>query len=247
MKSLKVAKYNIEGCIKPVVIFYTVVLSLLLVMTGVNVIEEGSIRNSGIDVATVIFLFIAGISTFKESFYFSQANNISRKEYFKGIVMHALPLAAVCSIMDIIINRLFNLMSTCPSNYDMIYGTFSKLGFNTWVQSSDVATLFKTFLFQFSLYTLMVLIGLFVGAMYYRCNKKLRVVISVLPIAIIMGINAIALSYPELQMRVIEVIDKIFGISTQNVYSAIITFLCCIFIVISILYLLIRRAVIKER
>lgn len=247
MKSLKVAKYNIEGSIKPVVIFYTVVLSLLLVMTGVNVIEEGSIRNSGIDVATVIFLFIAGISTFKESFYFSQANNISRKEYFKGIVMHALPLAAVCSIMDIIINRLFNLMSTCPSNYDMIYGTFSKLGFNTWVQSSDVATLFKTFLFQFSLYTLMVLIGLFVGAMYYRCNKKLRVVISVLPIAIIMGINAIALSYPELQMRVIEVIDKIFGISTQNVYSAIITFICGILILIVLLYVLIRKAVIKER
>ena len=76
-------------------------------------------NSSGIEFSSMIFLFVLGLNSFKENFYFTQANNIPRVDYFKSLAITILPIALGMSIIDLIINRVYNIFVACPTMYDM--------------------------------------------------------------------------------------------------------------------------------
>ena len=108
MKSLKVARMNIEGVMKSAIIYYGAFIFILMVLISLYIFG-GRVTMSGIEVSTVIFLFVCGLNSFKSNFYFAKGNGISRKIFIKGLLISSIPIALVMSIIDIIINRINNI------------------------------------------------------------------------------------------------------------------------------------------
>jgi len=242
---------NIKGMIKPTMIFYGIIITIIMVTVVANKMSLGTVSMSGIEASTVIFLFVCGLNSFKTNFYFAKSNNISRKTFIKGILISTLPIAFVTSILDIIVNRITNIFISNPTFYDMSYGEFYNAGGwssgNTWIQSNSLGTIFNTILFQFTLCLVAYLIGLVINMIYYRCNKMMKTVVSVAPIAVIIIINTLAYNFPEIVINISRFINFIFGLDPINVYAAITTFIVISIALALASFMLIRKAVIKER
>ncbi|MBU3110271.1 hypothetical protein [Clostridium lacusfryxellense] len=243
MRSYKLAKYNIKSSIKSIIIFYSILISVLIGMELLSV-SNGNGYTSGLELASTIFLFVFGLNFFRENFYFSQANNIPRADYFKSVVIAILPIALVMSVLDVIINRVYNLFSVSPTMYDMAYN----LSFNLtlWVQSNSIKTLFGTITFLFSFYIAAFGVGLLITMIYYKCNKTMKIIVSLSPIAIITIYGRIAFVNPGFKKMVETFVDNIFGISTKNSYMCVLTFICFFVITMSFVYLMVRKAVVKR-
>ena len=189
MKILKVAKMNFEGIKKSAIIYYFIFICVII---GLMVVSRGIITMSGIEVSTIIFLFVCGLNSFKSNFYFAKSNGISRKIFIEGLLISSIPIALVMSIIDIIINRISNIFIKSPTLYDMIYGNlsvYSGLVYeNNWVQSNSFTNIINTFLFQFSFCLLAYIAGIVINMIYYRSNSYVKVTVSAIPIAFIIFI-----------------------------------------------------------
>ena len=251
MKSLKIAKMNIQAVMKSAMIYYLIVIVIGITICISNYADGVNITMSGIEFATVIFLFVCGLNSFKSNFYFAKSNGVSRSSFIKGMLISSVPIALVMSIIDIIINRLNNIIINNPTLYDMSYGNLVD-GMNgvyngVWVQSNSFTTIINTILFQFSLCLLAYIVGIVINMIYYRSNKYVKVIVSVIPVALIMFTGNCSITNPGLAMKINKFLDYIFGFNPVNVFACIITFLIFSIVLSGIAFLLIRKAVIKEK
>ena len=248
MKSLKIAKMNIEGIVKASIIYYCIFVCVII---GLIAVSGGRSSMSGVEFSTVIFLFVCGLNSFKSNFYFAKSNGISRKTFIKGLLISSIPISLVMSIIDVIINRISNIFIKNPTLYDMAYGNLvgiiGDIHNGYWTQSNSLSTIFNTILFQFSLCLLVYVIGIVINMIYYRSNKYLKVLVSVIPVVFIIFNANFSTKNPGLTMRINEFLDYIFGFNPSNVFACITTFLVLVVILSGVAFLLIRKAIIKER
>lgn len=249
MRELKIAKYQIFESLNAVRIFYMI---MILILAFLSIISNGKINSSGVEFATIIFLFVAGLNSFRSVFKFSQANNVSRKKFIKGVIIGSLAITFSMSLFDVIINRIYNLFVKCPTNFDMIYGSLRGLNVlkerNLWTQSNDIYTLFGTFIWQFAIYSTVFIIGILISLTYYRSNKIVKIIISVVPAMLfIFG------SYAPVQstdnnsnINIVEFIQSFFGWQAQNPYIAVLNLGILSIILSMVIYVLTKKAVIKD-
>lgn len=249
MRLKSIVKYNLSSIKNALIIYYsifiTVCVSLILLSENTN----GSISSSGLEMTSVIFIFITGLNFFKENFYFMKSNNVTRKEFLYGTAISMIPVVLLMSIIDIVINRIYNILIKSPTNYDMIYTSLrSEKWFlnSNWVQSNSIETLFNTFMFQSTIYLVFFSLGFLVTIIYYKCNKLMKVVVSILPVALIMILNIIGVTYPSLINKTNNIIATIFGWDTQNSYMAVLTCVVLYITLIAISRLLTKKAIVKQ-
>jgi hypothetical protein len=248
MRSYKLAKYNIKSSLKSIIIYYTIFIAVITIMTILGTSSGEDVYTSGLELSSIIFLFVIGLNSFKENFYFAQANNISRADYLKAAAIGILPIGLAMSILDVIINRVYNLFRTCPTIYDMAYNSSFGSSFNieAWIQSNSVETLFRTVTFLFAVYIVVFALGLLITMIYYKCSKIMKVVVSISPVAIIAILANIEVNDPGFGEKVEILIKNILGLYTRNSYIAVLTFICLFIITIGFVYLLVRKATVKR-
>ena len=248
MKSLKISKINFEGVRKSAIIYYFI---FICVVIGLIAVSKGTIIMSGIEISTIIFLFVCGLNSFKSNFYFAKSNGISRKTFIKGLLISSIPIALIMSIIDIIINRIINIFIKSPTLYDMSYGSLlGDVGIvygSDWIQINTFSNIFNNILFQFSFCLLAYVVGIVINMIYYRSNKYLKALVSVTPVIFLMFNSNISMKNHILAMKINNFLDYIFGFNPSNVFACITTFLVITVILSGIAFLLIRKAVIKER
>lgn len=246
MKSLKIAKYEFFEILQSMKVYYAIVMAVYTLLTIVSLKTNGETTSSGLEFSTIVFLFIAGLNSVKGSFKFSLGNNITRKTFFKGLVLSSLPIGALMAVLDIILNRIYNLFVDCPTIYDMIYQ--KAFGTSIWTQSNSIGTLFSTGFFLVFLYSMIFVLGIFVNMLYYRSNKVLKVVISVVPFVLLMFFsNANQQLVPQSFWSSFgNFLSKVFGIESHNSYMASFSFIVIAAGISGLIYLLGRRAIIKD-
>lgn len=248
MKSLKISKINFEGVRKSAIIYYFI---FICVVIGLIAVSKGTIIMSGIEISTIIFLFVCGLNSFKSNFYFAKSNGISRKTFIKGLLISSIPITLIMSIIDIIINRIINIFIKSPTLYDMSYGSLlGDVGIvygSDWIQINTFSNIFNNILFQFSFCLLAYVAGIVINMIYYRSNKYVKVLVSVAPVMLMIFNTTLTIRNPRLAMKLNEFIDYIFGFEPLNVFACITTFLVITVILSGIAFLLIRKAVIKEK
>lgn len=251
MKSLKIAKMNTERIMKSAIIYYCIFIFMITTLTAINTLLVGNVIMSGVEISTIIFLFVCGLNSFKSNFYFAKSNGVSRKTFIKGLLISSIPIALVMSIIDIIINRINNIFINNPTFYDMAYGNLvgiiGDVYNGSWTQSNSLNTILNTILFQFSLCLLAYVVGMVINMIYYRANKYVKVLVSVIPVALIILNGNLSIRNPSLAMIINEFLNYIFGFNPVNVFACVATFLVLTVVLWGISFLLIRKAVIKER
>lgn len=242
-KSIKIAKMNFIDIIKAIGIYYISLIAVLMVLFSIGVISDEHNSISGLEVSTMIFIFVCGLNSFKESFYFTQSNNISRKTFLKGTLLTSLSIGILMAIIDFIINRIMNLFMPSPSLYDMGYTTLrnlNNLGLHSqWVQSNSILTIINTILLAFVIYCFAYILGLVINMIYFRADTIMKIAISVIGGGLLITWISTDLSIAPLKV--------ILGINAPNVYIGILTlFVICGILTWSV-YLLIKNAEVGER
>lgn len=251
MKIKSVFKYSVANMVKSIGAFYGIFISVCILLIFLANSSGGSVRSSGVELSSAIFIFIVGLNSFKENFYFMKGNNVSRRDFLYGTMLSMIPIAFVMSFIDVIINRIQNVFITSPTNYDMIYGNARTLDLLTevnkgiWIQSNSIETLLNTFLFQGAVYAFSFALGFVITILYYKSNKLTKVIISVVPVAFIVLLNLISDIYPSILSGAVEFIQFIFGWNTLNPYAAILTFIISFISLSLIARILTKRVVLK--
>ncbi|APF28175.1 putative membrane protein [Clostridium sporogenes] len=243
-KSNKICSYQLETSIKSILVYYGILIGILLLVLIQKkfMYPYSNIQSNGIEIATAIFIFIIALNSFKSSFYFSQGNNVSRNSFILGTIKSGIIISAMLALVDIIINRIYNLFIICPTNFDTIYGKIVYDVNNNWelMLKHSAVTSFKTYLWTFAVYVFLFMLGLVVTMIYFRLNKLGKIVVSSIPFIIIIVLDNIPKHNSD---KIVEFIGNIFGINNKNPYMAILIFIIISILLIAIQYLLIRRAV----
>lgn len=124
------------------------------------------------DFATIVFMFIVGISNYREDLAMSIQNGVSRKTYFISEIIILLLFAAIGATVDTLFAILGNVYESAIDNftYDSCYEQFFLLD-GSFPEAIDYV---KGFVMQFSLDFLALSIGLLTGSVFYRVNKFMK-------------------------------------------------------------------------
>lgn len=247
MKSKIVAKMNTKGIFKAAIIYYAISLLILitLIILDNNTTNSGSV--SGFELITVIFLFVCGLNSFKSNFYFTKSNNVSRKTFVKGILISTVPIALIMSVIDIIIYSISKIFIDNVTFYEATFRRVYLLYADSSIKSNGFMDIINLLLFQFTLCIVAYILGFVINMIYYRSNKFMKVVVSVLPIALFIAYANVMYHSKKISDITTTFFNFIFGFNPANAYAPMITFLLIALVLGATSFLLIKKAVIKEK
>ncbi|TCK98606.1 hypothetical protein EDC19_1038 [Natranaerovirga hydrolytica] len=215
-KEIKTSLYLLSGYRNPILIFYMIMISIaLLIGITSSATATGQVNTtaSGLEISTIIFLFVVGLNAFKEDFKFLMANNVTRKKFYISNILTMLSVTFIMSIIDVTLSYF----------YQAIVGNYESLGNQIYGNMSVIASI----LYYFSLYTLAIVIGLVITIIYYRSNQIMKIIVSITPIALfylMLYLNS------QSNNAIGEAVGRFFvfalGLSrsTPNPYMGVITF-----------------------
>lgn len=201
-------KYRLYESKKSVIIFYLAVAALiLLISTTIITIKTTEGKTNCLEIATIVFLLILGLNSFRETFRFFMQNGISRKAIISSQIMCSLILCLAMSLIDNIILVIGKNLLTFGGRLDFI----GMLELMYGPQNSAVAAFPVSFLFCFSIYSMVSALGFLITTLYYRMNKGQKIAVSV--------------GVPAALLFVLPAMDKyIFRFAISNVFAKVIRF-----------------------
>lgn len=258
MKYKSAVTYQLIDMKKPVFIFYVILLCILIfgfiVPRGNMVSINGSSGNgssgfSGIEFATVIFLFVCGLNSFKELFRLFMQNGISRKTIFVSRIATMLAVCTGMAVIDKIVLVLGKFISGI--NLRIIYkGLFEMIYAKQVNQISSLQMHFEGFFFNLCLYLAAMSIGYFITIGFYRMNKTAKIVVAIsVPMVLFSGIPFLdaALLNGVMMNALHNASSFAFGFQNGgNPYFGIVTLLLISTVFCIFSWLMVQRAVIKD-
>lgn len=177
MNMKSAVKYQFLEMKKSVVVYYAVIYAIyILLIVSLGLYVGGNTEGSnigGMEFSTIIFIFILGLNSFKESFRMFLQNGLSRKTLFKSFILSITLVSILMAFVDIFNALLVNIISNYNSMYLQIYGQrYSE-------STSVVAKYLEGFLWSVFIYIAFAMLGYFITILYYRMNKKLQLIVSI--------------------------------------------------------------------
>lgn len=228
MRCIKVMKMNLMQIMKASIYYYLIFIAAVIALIGMF---RGNIN--GIEFSTVVFLFICGLNSFKSNFYFVKTCGVSRKSFMEGILLSAIPVAIVMSVIDQILIKVFNIFISIPNIYEITYDAHDMV-------------FFKGMILELFICVMAYILGVAITMLYYRCNKVMKIVVSVTPIILINLTNLsdrISAKIADFMFRNCAVI---FGYKSCNVYLGALSLAVITAVLSALTFVMVHKAVIKR-
>lgn len=186
MKLKAAVRYYLNDFKKPTIIFYGVMMVLFLLQLIIaTLVHEDPGSSSGMEFATTIFLFVAGLNAFKAQFRLFLQNGLSRKTLFTGFVAGILILAAAMTLIDLAFGWFRGLFAPYTTMYMDRFGSL-------YADKSSLAALADGLLWSFLSYVTAGMTGFFITSLYYRMSKALKLAVSIgVPALVFIGVPLI--------------------------------------------------------
>ena len=247
MKFKSAFKFQLQGYVRPLITFYIIVYAIFVFMLATNTLSSrfsGSF--GGMDMASMIFIFVLGLNSFKSSFLMLMANGVSRKSIFTAGVVKILPVAAFMAALDTVNNLVMSAIARYQSLYSMMYSARYDLA------HVAVPAALEGFLWMFFTYAAIAMAGYFITTLYYRMEKPVKLAVSIgVPVLI-----CLILPYVDTHLfagkltnaigQFISAAAGFAGPGAPNPYIAMLSNTLCFAVLGVLCYLLIRRAPVKE-
>jgi hypothetical protein len=207
---------------------------------------NGNISSSGFEFATAVFVLVTGIAGVQTTFKFAQANNLSRKTFFRGTLLSVPLIAASLAFLDCVLIRLYNLMMPVFSFFSMVY---LRKGGNIFITrpGNNLSDIFASFMWLFTLYASLFMFGLLIGLSVYRSNRIVKILLALSPIILFLFIINSRTVLPYSFWPSIGVfLSAAFGVSSANPYMAVFSFTFLFGLYSSGALLILRRMTIKD-
>lgn len=176
-------KYQLWEYKTPLIIYYIArygfVMLLRLFVEVAVVSAGGEVQVSsvgGLEFASIIFIFVAGLNSFRETFHIFIQHGISRRRMFVSFLLLAAPVAAFMALTDSLNWIASGLFSGTNVTYESI---FMQIYAQDYTGTGSAALFLTSFLWGATVYLSFVLLGYMITALYYRMNKPLKIAVSV--------------------------------------------------------------------
>lgn len=237
----KILKYQLYDFKYTILVYYAVFLLLVICGAIFNISyrnEEMFANTNGIEFSSVIVCFVCGICIFREHYWLSAQNSISRKTYVKGSFCTMLFISAILAISSQIL--IFLMKSIVNSNgkyYTLISLTYER------VQYSSFFHIITNTLFTFTLITLFFFIGFLIAALFDRANKVVKIIIAAgIPIAVFIILPFLFSFFTSVREKALSFFRFIIGIDSQNPYMGIAVFVLLSAFVAMIIYSVVKKS-----
>lgn len=165
-----------------ILIYWLVIFILFILLDIVVFIFSGftggntnSSSVAGNEYVSLIFLFVIGLCTFKETFLFSMQNGVSRKTLFCAKLLTMASVAAVISAADIVFHLLGRALASFINpgmeSFTM-YGTLYE-----GAEADSAVYLIPNFFMEFLLAMAAMAVGYFITIMFYRLHKRGKIIV----------------------------------------------------------------------
>lgn len=232
--TLKVAKYQLQDSGKAMLIYYLIMASLLVLLAVLIRFARTPepISTGGLDLATIIFLFIAGLGCFKSSFRFTSANGVSRRRFFRENIPALLALAGLATVVDTLMASIYRTFLNYISLHQMLYPTSDAISGIIWL---------------FAVYAASIFLGWFITLLYYRSSKPQKLMISLSPVVLFIGFGfANTLTSGRVSSAIQRFFLGFWGTESMTPYAAVMNLSITIVLLCSLIFLLVRRAPVKS-
>ncbi|HPZ21907.1 MAG TPA: hypothetical protein PKV05_02630 [Bacillota bacterium] len=246
MKSAMI--YQIAEMKKSLLIYYAIMLFLLLASFLTTEVffhfsANGTTIN-GIEISSMIFIFVCGLNSFKEPFRMFLQNGLSRKTLFLSYLCSLLPVSGVMAIIDTSIGAIGRSLGSYQSAFHEFYRQY-------FPAVGPGQVFIVVFALSLMLYTTSALTGYFITSLYYRMSKGLKLLVSIgVPVLLIIVLPIVDMGYANgvISRSIGEILLLASGVKAG--YNPLYPLGSCIIlssVLAGLTYLLQRRAVIKEQ
>ncbi len=244
MNSKSVYKYQLNDIKKPILVFYLVIACVLplaylgVATTLISVKPDFSMDSkyqiSGFEFNTIVFLFVCGLTMFRETYRLSMQNGVPRKTIWTGTVLMFLTVGGCMALIDTVI-RYVAVNFIAPQFGFRVGGLYELMYEERSIRNSMAQNVLEGFLLNICQYTAALAIGYFITIGYYRMNKIAKIIVSIgVPVFIIIVL-------PILIKRV-----YVDTYPSERYYYDIGSGLLVSVVFLGLTYLMIRRAPIKD-
>lgn len=255
MKTKAAFKYQLSDARKSLVIYYVIIYTLLVIMAISDIAIKnqdvnGTIR--GIESASIMFIFVAGLNSFKNTFHFFLVNSLSRLTLFKTFTLGIFSIGGFMALVDTINGYIFSSFTRYRSLFYQLYSKRYEVYGGLAQLHGRLSYHGESFLWSLFIYTLAGIIGYFVTVSFYRMNKFQKIIVSVgLPILFLIVIPFLDYRFfnRSISNGIIKFLTVAFGFSNSfnpNPYISMLTSAIGFAVFAGLSYLLIRKATIKE-
>ena len=263
MKAKSSIKYQLSDMKRPVAIFYFVMFCILVlgftafrfnnVSVGSSVMMSSTSISgtgfSGMEAASVIFLFVCGLNSFKEFFRMLTQNGVSRKTIFIGRIITFVTVCAGMAVIDRIILVVAKLITSYFPGAHFI-GLFEMIYAGRETQVSGFNMHIDGMFFNFCLYLAFIAIGYFITIGFYRMNKIAKISVAIgVPMILFNAIPFLdaALLHGVIGRTLYNTLTFAFGFQNgANPYFGMVTCLLIFGIFAGLSWLVMRKAVVKD-
>lgn len=256
-------KYQLNEMKRPVLIFYFVMLCILVfgftvsgakfvITSTTNGVTSSTTSGSGfygLELATIVFLFVAGLNSFKEFFRMFIQNGVSRKTMFVTRIISIITLCTGMAVIDKII-LLIGKFAASRSNRIHFDGLFEFIYGTRTAQISSAQMHLESFLFNLCLYLAVITIGYFITIGFYRMNKIAKISVAIgVPMVLLNGLPLVdaVLLHGVIGRTFINTFLFAFGFKNgANPYYGMVSCLVIFAVFAGLSWLIMRKAVVKD-
>jgi hypothetical protein len=252
MNLKSVVKYQIMDGRIAIPVFYLVMFSIMVLFSiSVSGLGEGTFTTiSGLEMATIIFLFVVGLNAFRETFRMMMQNGVSRKTMFKGYIITVLILSIGMSLINAVLLWVGKAMVATKDNvfYRSLFEQLYEMRYAG--NTGGIQPVLEELMFMICLSGAAMMFGYFITTLYYRLNKAGKIAVSIsVPGILIVGLpifDAVVtggMIYRAFWRFVAFALGLLSG---PNPYYAMVSSLLAVALFAAFSWMLVRRAVIKD-
>lgn len=254
MNQLTAFRYQLMQHKKSIILFYIIVFCIILSLCLGTLIEisqhgvSGIGQISGFEMSSAIFLFVAGLNSFKDNFGMLLQNGVSRKTIYKSRIMVTLTIGLIMAIID---NSFEFILQNLPilRNKVNIILFYEQLYSQNLAKSRVWQMYLKSFFFIFFMYISFMTVGYFIALLFYKMDKRGKIAVGAgVPIILFIVLPSIDSTFFQgsIMYGILKIFVFAFGLSSNNSFYGIATFLI-LFLLFSIFsWGLLRKAMVKK-
>lgn len=242
MKTKAIVKYYLYELKNSILVFYLIMfIGCVATYIGYK-LSDGNLYSTGIELATIIFIFVLGLNLFKSQFLFLIQNGVTRKANFIGFVA-CTPIVVVFAIIDSFVSVIMHNLIGYESIFNTLYASS--------IHGYGFVYILNSILFLTVVYGLFLMLGYFITTLYYAMNKAMKIIVSVgVPVFvfIILPIIGYFLNI-DIEAGIENIILNMLGVNGSNNVSILYPIISCAitYTILSLLtYIIARRVAVKE-
>ncbi|MBH1940693.1 hypothetical protein I5677_07320 [Mobilitalea sibirica] len=239
-------KYQILEFKKSTVIFYIIVLLVHVFFASIITVNDTTFRSDGgFEVATIIYLFISGLNSFKETFGMFIQNGVSRKTMFLSRTVSFLVISLIMVFMNFIFVRVLGLLNSSRFSVTDMYENIFEKRVDT---INGLTRGFESLMLSLGVYLIAISLGYLITVAYYRMNKAGKLAVSVgVPVSVFVLLPMIDLTLDgRITSFMAKILTTIIGIRSGYPYYMYITSIIAFALFIMLSWFLMRKAVDKN-